>query len=95
MLRLVRLLPVPVIGFFSSRRDLLLENLALRQQLAVLKRRRSHPRLAVTDRLFWVILQQRPNHCPEISAMSPHNSFRIIKKSVSSLFTDDYSLRTL
>jgi hypothetical protein len=37
MLRLVRLLPVPVIGFFSSRRDLLLENLALRQQLAVLK----------------------------------------------------------
>jgi hypothetical protein len=27
-------------------------------QLAVLKRRRSHPRLAVTDRLFWVILRR-------------------------------------
>jgi hypothetical protein len=40
MLRLVKLLSVPVIMFFRSRRDLLLENLALRQQLAVLKRRR-------------------------------------------------------
>jgi putative transposase len=58
MLCLVKLLLVPVIMFFRSRRDLLLENLALRQQLAVLKRRRSHPRLAVTDRLFWVILRR-------------------------------------
>jgi putative transposase len=46
------------IRFFRSRRDLLLENLALRQQLAVLKRRRSHPHVAVTDRLFWVILRR-------------------------------------
>ena len=58
MLRLVKRLLAPVIRFFSSRRDLLLENLALRQQLAVLKRRHSHPRLAVTDRLFWVILRR-------------------------------------
>jgi putative transposase len=58
MLCLLRLLPVPVIRFFRSRRDLLLENFALRQQLAVLKRRHSHPRLAVTDRLFWVILRR-------------------------------------
>jgi putative transposase len=58
MLRLVRLLPVPVIRFFCSRRDLLLENLALRQQLAVLKRRHSRPRVAATDRLFWMILRR-------------------------------------
>src|SRR5271167_2824992 len=58
MLRFLRLLAVPVIGFFRSRRDLLLENLALRQQLAVLKRRHSRPRLAATDRLFWVILRR-------------------------------------
>src|SRR5271168_2045572 len=58
MLRLLRLLAVPVIGFFRSRRDLLLENLALRQQLAVLKRRHSRPRLAVIDRLFWVTLRR-------------------------------------
>jgi len=37
MLCLLRLLPVLVIRFFCSRRDLLLENFALRQQLAVLK----------------------------------------------------------
>jgi len=36
-----------------SRRCLLLENLALRQQLAVLSRRSHRPRLGATDRLFW------------------------------------------
>jgi hypothetical protein len=41
-----------------SRRDLLLENLALRQQLAVLTRRHPQPRLAAPDRLFWVILRR-------------------------------------
>ena len=55
VLCLVKLLPVPVIVFFRSRRDLLLENLALRQQLAVLKRRYPRRRMAVSDRLFWVI----------------------------------------
>ena len=54
MLRLSSLLPAFSLRFFRSRRDLLLENLALRQQLAVLTRRHSHPRLAVPDRLFWV-----------------------------------------
>ena len=58
MLCLVKLLPVPVIVFFRSRRDLLLENFALRQQLAVLKRRDPRPRMAVSDRLFWVLLRR-------------------------------------
>jgi putative transposase len=58
MLCLVKLLPAPVIVFFRSRRDLLLENLALRQQLAVLKRRYPRPRMAVSDRLFWVLLRR-------------------------------------
>src|SRR5260221_14275206 len=39
---------------FSSRRDLVLENLALRQQLLALQRRKPRPRLARLDRLFWV-----------------------------------------
>ena len=38
MLCLLRLLPALVSRLFRSRHDLLLENLALRQQLAVLKR---------------------------------------------------------
>jgi hypothetical protein len=45
-------------GFLRSRRDLLLENLALRQQPAVLKRRHPQPRFAPSERLFWVMLRQ-------------------------------------
>jgi hypothetical protein len=37
------------------RRDLALENLALRQQLAVLRRVHRRPRLSRADRLFWVL----------------------------------------
>jgi len=37
---------------FLSRRDLLLENLALRQQLAVLSKRRPRLRFAAQDKLF-------------------------------------------
>jgi hypothetical protein len=58
VLCLVKLWPVPVIVCFRSRRDLLLENFALRQQLAVLKRRDPRPRMAVSDRLFWVLLRR-------------------------------------
>ncbi len=41
---------------FSRHRDLALENLALRQQLVVFKRRHPRPRLRPADRLFWVWL---------------------------------------
>ena len=41
-----------------SRRSLILENLALRQQLAVYKRSVKRPRLRQTDRLFWVWLSR-------------------------------------
>ncbi len=40
---------------FHTRRSLTLENLALRQQLAVLKRRHPKPRLGPFDKLFWVV----------------------------------------
>lgn len=43
---------------FRSRQAVLIENLALRQQLAVFKRRRRRPRLATMDKLFWVILRR-------------------------------------
>ncbi len=39
-----------------DRRSLALENLALRQQLAVLRRQAPRPRLRPSDRLFWVAL---------------------------------------
>jgi putative transposase len=43
---------------FYSRRDLLLENLALRQQLLTCQRRKTRPRLARLDRLFWVVTRR-------------------------------------
>src|SRR5450432_3137028 len=39
---------------FYSRRDLLLENLALRQRVLCLQRRKPRPNLLRLDRLFWV-----------------------------------------
>jgi hypothetical protein len=44
--------------FFRTRQSLMLENLALRQQLLVLKRRHPKPRLGLLDKLFWVALRQ-------------------------------------
>ena len=58
MLRLLRLLFVVVARCFHSRRDLLLENLALRQQLGVLKGRHPQIRFAVPDKAFWLALHR-------------------------------------
>jgi hypothetical protein len=58
MLRLLRLLSTLPFRFFCSRRDLVWENLALRQQLIVLTRRRPQPRFSARDRLFWVTLRR-------------------------------------
>ena len=52
LLHLFRVLPF----LFGGHRQLALENLALRQQLAVYKRTVSRPPLRRTDRLFWVAL---------------------------------------
>ena len=41
-----------------THRELALEDLALRQQLAVWKARQPRPRLTATDRLFWVVLSR-------------------------------------
>ena len=41
-----------------SRHDLVIENLALRQQLSILKAERSRPRLTTVDRMFWVVLHR-------------------------------------
>jgi len=50
------------VAFFRTltqdRTDLVLDNLALRQQLAVLQRSVKHPKLLPSDRLFWVLLSR-------------------------------------
>ena len=49
LLHVLRLLPF----LCGGHHQLALENLALRQQLAVYRRTVSRPRLCPTDRLFW------------------------------------------
>src|SRR5262252_3636138 len=46
------------VRLFCSQKSLLLENLALRQQLSVLKHRHPRPRLNLSDRLFWLFARQ-------------------------------------
>src|SRR2546430_8012635 len=55
MFRFVALCLAMLVRFFRERRTLLLENLALRQQLVALKRRHPRPSLGLFDKLFWVI----------------------------------------
>ena len=58
MLRSLKLLFVLLVWSIRSRRDLLLENLALRQQLGMLKQKHPQPRFAAPDKLFWVVLRR-------------------------------------
>ena len=47
-----------LISAFKARRELALENVALRQQLAVLRRSVKRTRLSNVDRVFWVLLRR-------------------------------------
>ena len=49
----------------ASKADLIVENLALRQQLAVFKAKQPQPRLSNTDRLFWITLRRVWSHWQE------------------------------
>src|SRR6266540_223562 len=57
---MVRLLAVAIqslVSLVRSRRELVLENLALRQQLATIVQK-ARPRIRVADRVFWVALRR-------------------------------------
>lgn len=58
MVLLIRLLLASILCCFRSRRSLLLENLVLRQQLAVFKRKHPKPRLDLFDKAFWVVTRR-------------------------------------
>ncbi len=58
MFRFIGLCLGTLVRLLRARRSLLLENLALRQQLAVRKRRHPWPRLDLLDKLFWVAVRQ-------------------------------------
>jgi hypothetical protein len=58
MFRFIGLCLGTLVHLLRARRSLLLENLVLRQQLAVLKRRHPRPRLELLDKLFWVAIRR-------------------------------------
>ena len=43
-------------SFFKSKTSLVAENLCLRQQLLVLRRKNQRPRLQDSDRRFWILV---------------------------------------
>jgi hypothetical protein len=47
-----------VVGAFRSRENLILENLALRQQLLALHAQRPRRRLTAAHKLFWIVLRR-------------------------------------
>jgi len=58
MFRLLWLILGTVRRLFCARHTLLLENIVLRQQLAVFKRRHPRPKVNLTDKLFWIAVRQ-------------------------------------
>src|ERR1700756_2245598 len=58
MFRFIGLCFGTLVRLLRARRGLLLENLALRQQLVVLKHRHPRPRLDLLDKLFWVAIRR-------------------------------------
>lgn len=65
MCRLLWVVVTTLSHLFVRRADLLLEVLALRQQLASVGRRR-RPTIAVADRLFWVLLRRAWSRWSEV-----------------------------
>src|SRR5215469_15215897 len=47
-----------LLRMFRNRRDLVFENVVLRQQLTMLKRRRPRPALNLFNKLFWVVISR-------------------------------------
>ena len=54
----IRILVLFVLGILRSRIEFAAEDLALRQQLAVLREKVKRPRLRQRDRIFWAILSR-------------------------------------
>jgi hypothetical protein len=58
MLTMLQALFATTLSSFKTQEELAIENLALRQQLAILKRASPKPRLTAAERSFWVILSR-------------------------------------
>jgi len=65
----------------QSRNDLILENLALRQQLAILRQSNPRPKLSWPDRLFWICLHRIwPKWTTALTIVKPETVIRWHRK---------------
>jgi hypothetical protein len=91
MFRFIRLCLGTLVRLLRARRSLLLENLALRQQLAGRKRRHEGPRLDLLEKLFWVAVRRFCSRwqqslivvTPETVERWPRAGFRMYWKLIS------------
>ena len=65
MMLLLQVVMNAILSLFKTRQTLLLENLAFRQQLAVMNRSTKRPKLTPSDRMFWVGLSRIWSHWAE------------------------------
>ena len=82
----VKLMVKFAVCWSRGRRDLALENLALRQQLMVLQRNSKRPQFKDTDRLFWVLYSRAADGWQKVLLIArPERSLigrRIASKSI-------------
>ena len=70
-----------LVSAFQTQGELALENLAPRQQLAILKMRNVRPNLSNSDRLFWVVLSRLwGNWCAALHVVQPATVIRWHRK---------------
>jgi len=68
----IRILALLIRSVVCDHADLAAENLALRQQLAVLRERSNRPRLKKRDRIFWALLSRIwANGCSALLIVQP------------------------
>jgi hypothetical protein len=88
MLRLLRLLFGLLVRVVIPRRELLFENLALRQQLAALQRRNPQLRFRAADRLFWILLRRFwPGWRQALVLVQPATVVRLCLAKIPSAFS--------
>ena len=96
MFRLIGLCLGTLVRLLRARRSLLLDNLALRQQLAVLKRRHPRPRLDLLDKLFWVAVRRFWSGWQQsLIAVTPETVLRWHKAGFRFVLEADLQIRRL
>jgi hypothetical protein len=84
MLRFVSLCFGTVVRLLRARRSLLIENLALRQQLAAIKRRHPRSQLGRLDKLFWIVIRQCWSQWKKATVVRWHQAgFRLYWRLIS------------